>query len=469
MYGSMKTGTRKEHSVRVPLPQSRHCTGIHSPAASTAPRTRAASATAGPAARHTTSVHISPASAAATWTRAFSAEVAPLATVSSSGCDPEQPLPADDDAAAAVCVNCAQGRWYDGPWPARCLLITTAALYGTDYITLKLVQQDLEPAAITPLRFALATLIFSPYLRSVPFKTLRNGLELGLWFGLGFCAQILALESTSASKTAFIYSLCVVWVPILDSLYALISRIRLRNVSAGKGLPITCAINEETDGEAETSDSPSGLIVWTSALVALVGVACLVLNGWEKPTTGDLWALVQPLGFGTGFWRMEAMAKQSSGGPEASAQLTAAMVLGVTLISGTWAATAKLDFRDIGYTLTHSWLTVAVLAWAGVVTSAVTNVLEAMALVHVSASECMIILSSEPLWTTLFAMVALSERLSANTALGAALITIACLWSALGDMALSSCSKSRPSSPSRAAAGERPAVIVPLLSLHKDV
>lgn len=154
----------------------------------------------------------------------------------------------------------------------------------------------------------------------------------------------------------------------------------------------------------------------------------------QTPCLSEL--LLQPLGFGTGFWRMEAMAKQSSGAPEASAQLTAAMVLGVTLVSSTWAATAQLDLNDIGYTLTHSWRTVAVLAWAGVVTSAATNVLEAMALAHVSASECMVILSSEPLWTTLFAMVALEERFSTGTALGATLITAACLWSALGTTVL---------------------------------
>jgi hypothetical protein len=62
-----------------------------------------------------------------------------------------------------------------------------------DYITLKLVQQELAPAAVTPLRFAIASAVFAPALVAsggVSRYVLMSGLELGLWFGIGFCAQV---------------------------------------------------------------------------------------------------------------------------------------------------------------------------------------------------------------------------------------------------------------------------------------
>jgi drug/metabolite transporter (DMT)-like permease len=100
---------------------------------------------------------------------------------------------------------------------------------------------------------------------------------VGFWNALGYCAQSIALTSTSASKSAFICSLAVIFVPILDSLFS------SKTVADG------------------SSDSSSGSGKWTAALLATAGVACLELGGIEPPVIGDLWALAQPICFGECF------------------------------------------------------------------------------------------------------------------------------------------------------------------------
>jgi len=41
------------------------------------------------------------------------------------------------------------------------------------------------------------------------------------------------------------------------------------------------------------------------AVLATLGVGCLELGGSSMPGVGDLWACVQPVMFGLGFWRAE--------------------------------------------------------------------------------------------------------------------------------------------------------------------
>jgi drug/metabolite transporter (DMT)-like permease len=94
----------------------------------------------------------------------------------------------------------------------------------------------------------------------------------------GYCAQSVALTTTSASKSAFICSLAVIFVPILDSLFS------SKTAAAA-------------DGSSDSS-SNSGSGKWTAALLATAGVACLELGGIEAPVIGDLWALAQPICFG---------------------------------------------------------------------------------------------------------------------------------------------------------------------------
>ena len=182
---------------------------------------------------------------------------------------------------------------------ARWLLLGAAALYGTNFSLVKLLgDTGLSVGLASTLRFGMAALVTLPWLLQVDdhnqdrkwetlfdpnskeMKAALGGLEVGMWNSIGYVAQAVGLATTSASKSAFLCSLAVVMVPLLDYL-------------AGKKL-----LSRQVMG----------------AVLAVVGVGFLELEGLggggdlahSLLSPGDIASLVQPIAFGLGFWRMEA-------------------------------------------------------------------------------------------------------------------------------------------------------------------
>jgi drug/metabolite transporter (DMT)-like permease len=339
-------------------------------------------------------------------------------------------------------------------WRARWLLIGAAALYGTNFSVVKLLGDEMPVGISTSLRFGLAALATLPWLVDgfLPNMNLKTndsapsqaqldrrimaimcGLEIGLWNSIGYVAQAVGLETTLASESAFLCSMAVVVVPLLDW-------------AAGKKLlPRQCV----------------------GALMALVGVAFLELGDMDALlsstssggsgfaiSTGDALSMVQPFMFGLGFWRMEqAMNKY----PEEARRMTAAQLMAIFISSagyGLWTLGVFEPFfngSDIGPALAgfessvasistsfpwKEWFTdpsiLFSLFWTGCITTAMTIYMETLALESLSAAETTLIFSTEPLWGTAFAVAVMGEQMGMNAAVGAAMILTACLYSNLG-------------------------------------
>lgn len=111
---------------------------------------------------------------------------------------------------------------------ARWLLAASAVLFGSMFVPAQRALEDLTPAGATSLRFLVATLAVVPFcrhdgaeLRSRRSIYLTAGLVAGGANTIGFLLQSLALQRTSASSTAFLSSLFVIFVPLFG---AVISR-----------------------------------------------------------------------------------------------------------------------------------------------------------------------------------------------------------------------------------------------------
>jgi drug/metabolite transporter (DMT)-like permease len=323
----------------------------------------------------------------------------------------------------------------DATWRARGLLLAAAALYGTNFSLVKLLGDVMPVGISTPLRFGMAALATLPWLvgrddsivggnGSIEKANARRaamlGFEVGLWNSVGYVAQAVGLETTLASKSAFICSMAVVVVPLLDSL-------------TGKRL------------------LPRQ---WVGAAMALVGVAFLELGGDDGITAaissfseGDALSFVQPVMFGIGFWRMEKAMHQY---PDQAPRMTAAQLLAVFIASMAyclwWAAgvDGSIGGDDSVQTITSTilsypwqqWLTdpsiLFALFWTGCISTALTIYMENMALETLSAAETTLIFSTEPLWGTAFAAAVMGEQLGMNAGFGAFFILSACLYSNLG-------------------------------------
>ena len=112
----------------------------------------------------------------------------------------------------------------------RLLLAASAVLFGSMFVPAQRALEDLTPAGATSLRFLVATLAVVPFcrrdgaeLRSRRSIYLTAGLVAGGANTVGFLLQSLALQRTSASSTAFLASLFVIFVPLFT---AVVSRRR---------------------------------------------------------------------------------------------------------------------------------------------------------------------------------------------------------------------------------------------------
>jgi drug/metabolite transporter (DMT)-like permease len=292
-------------------------------------------------------------------------------------------------------------------WNARFLLLGAAALYGTNFSFVKLLGEGMPVGAMGTMRFGLAALVTLPWLFAKPREssdmttTLAAslaGFEVGLWNSVGYVSQAIGLETTSASKSAFLCSLAVVIVPLIDR-------------CVGKQLTRKQIVG---------------------AVMAVVGVAFMELGGGpiEALSSGDIASLIQPLAFGAGFWKMEQAMRAN---PEEASRSTAAQLFTLFCTSAAYMV-AGGDVPDM--TQATTWLSdpmiLAAIVWTGVITTALTVYMETLALKTLSAADTTLIFSTEPLWAAAFASVVMGEQFGGPAMAGGAFILAGCLVSNLG-------------------------------------
>lgn len=103
---------------------------------------------------------------------------------------------------------------------AETALLLTTLIWGSTFVAMKIGLRDISPILMTGARFTVATLfivlVVGRKIFPVPDGAVVRGTLLGGVLFLGFIAQNVGLVYTTASKSAFITSLMVVIVPILQ-------------------------------------------------------------------------------------------------------------------------------------------------------------------------------------------------------------------------------------------------------------
>lgn len=310
---------------------------------------------------------------------------------------------------------------------ARGALALVAATYGSNYACVKLLDEWVgEPSVAAALRFAVALAAMLPVLgtlglrerRFVSWPFARDGLVVGSWFALGYCAQATALETSPAGLQAFLLALSVLVCPVLEAL---------------------------VDGKTQPQR------VWFAAVLAACGVAALELDGLMSgggaPSQGDLIGLLQPLFFGAGFFECSRAMERHSAGPKdlaTPAALTAWQLVAVLALSCVWLSTAAGDGSGGGGGVGHLVDIVRAMAadpaghaailgtvvWTGIGTTAGCSLVESAALGELSSSEATVVFATEPLWGAAIAYVLLGETMGPTCQLGGLLMVVACLVSA---------------------------------------
>eukprot|EP00978_Attheya_sp_CCMP212_P047160 scaffold421244_cov58-Attheya_sp.AAC.5 len=284
----------------------------------------------------------------------------------------------------------------------RLLVLAAAALYGTNFATVKVLDEHMPVQWSAAYRFSIAAaacLALTPsevWQKKDSLNALLGGAQVGFWYALGYLCQSYGLQTVDADTSAFFNAASVLVVPALDV--------------AIKGSKFT----------------------WNQAaslLFAVGGVGLLELGPSASFNfgIGDYLCLGQAFLFGVGYWVLGSVSVKHR---DAAEVVTVGQLLSI--------AFGFLLFAGVGdwptATEAISWATdpliVGGILWTGLVSTAMALYLETIALQAVSAAELTIIMASTSIWGSAFAFLTMGELPPPAGIGGGILILIGCLLSA---------------------------------------
>jgi drug/metabolite transporter (DMT)-like permease len=275
------------------------------------------------------------------------------------------------------------------PYYWRLVMLGLCMLWATNFAVVKTILQEpgINPAIYAAARFTLAAVAMLPKIISALSNRdlVMRALLIGSCVFIAYFGQSMGMLTSTASKCAFISSMNVVWVALVSGILA----------------------------------NKFNLQIWFSVLLSVMGAGFIELQGKSPPVIGDLWLLLQPIGFGTGFMLLERLMKVY---PEAAGAVSGFKLLAVSMASISWVVlTGHATSADL-MPLIQSPVALVGCLYTGLITTAGGVFIQAHAFKRVTATDASIILSSEPLWAALFASFLLSEDLSMSDLLGGILI-----------------------------------------------
>jgi drug/metabolite transporter (DMT)-like permease len=275
--------------------------------------------------------------------------------------------------------------WKSSPTIALVALVGVTAVWGYTFLAVQDAIARMPVMDFLAWRFVVASVVMiilrPTSLRNVTRLELLRGLGLGTVLGLGYIAQTYGLRYTSAANSGFITGMFVVLTPVM-------SWILLRRKT-----------NRST---------------WMVVALATVGLALLSLNGWSVGI-GDLLTLGCAVFFaihivGLGEWSSQYK-------PYAFSLLQIAAVAVISLIAATPEGIAMPPDPGV-------WEVIGITA---VLATAVAFLIQTWAQSLVSATRAAVVMTMEPVFAGLFAVVIGGNRLTPRTIGGAACILAAML------------------------------------------
>lgn len=261
-------------------------------------------------------------------------------------------------------------------------LVLCTLIWGATFPATKVALEQVSPLTFLFLRFALGTaLVFSCFLAARDLlrasgPVLRMSLAATVFLLLGYVAQTVGLQYTTASNSAFITALYVVLVPLF------LRRFDRRT--------------------------------WVSAGLALVGLWYLV-DPAVAINQGDLWTLACAAGFAAHIACLESFSRRAD-----PPSLLAWQMLFVTLVLGVAMTTESPEPSRLGLTM---GLGTALVICGVLATGALA--LQIWAQRVVPAQRVALIFILEPVCAAWMAWYVLGEHLGARGWLGSALILAA--------------------------------------------
>lgn len=273
-----------------------------------------------------------------------------------------------------------------------CALVIVVLVWGTTFPAMKDLTATFSPVWIILVRFALATLILSPFLWRARRTDLLSGVILGLVLFFCYQFQVEGLALTSSNRNAFITGLNVLVVPLLGVL--------------GGRLPERRIL--------------------LALVLALAGLAALC---WDDGAwgSGDTLALLGAVCFGIYVKVMEIRTRLAL----RLMSVTAAQIATVAVCAALWLLAREVPlglgaagdganyWQSIGSQLAQYWPN---FAYLGVVCTAAIISMQAWGQARTGANEAAVIYAFEPGAAAFFGFFWLGEAITGRSWLGTALL-----------------------------------------------
>ncbi|MBU6496078.1 MAG: DMT family transporter [Acidobacteria bacterium] len=270
-------------------------------------------------------------------------------------------------------------------------LVGVAIVWGSSYLTVQDLDRAMPVLTVLALRFTLAG-------AGLGVLALRRGRvsarewRLGALYGVGQTV-ILYLEAwgvtkTSAAHAGLLISLAIIWTPLYE------------NAALRRWLPRR---------------------FYVASLLALLGVALLVgANGWSHVYVGDLVFLLAALARTVYFGSLGHVLSRARLDPIRFN----AVGCGVSAVLY-WLVGGGSVLRHVGHLSVSSWTGLIYLA--GVSTIAA-FLIQTWAIQRTSAARASLVMGTEPVWSTLVAVVIGGETLHLLGVLGALVVVSSTWW-----------------------------------------
>jgi len=271
-------------------------------------------------------------------------------------------------------------------------LLFATTVWGGGFVASDIALRDLTPFQILCMRFGIATILMglmsAKSLKGITKKEWKSGIILGIALFISFAFQVIGLKYTTASKNAFLTGTYVVMVPF-------IAYVILRKKVGFKGI--------------------------LGAVMALVGVGILSLNGDFSMGMGDALTLICAVGFAFQIFLTGVFVQECRAGVLNFLQMLTTFVLSVIcmVISG-----------EYHFVLTGSG--VASIIYLGVISTTLWFFLQTTCQQYVDESRAAIILSMESVFGTLLSIMILHEQITLKMILGCVIIFAAVIIANIG-------------------------------------
>lgn len=276
---------------------------------------------------------------------------------------------------------------------AELVLLATTMIWGGTFVVNKIALVDTSPLLFITIRFFIASLFFVVFFRKsifpLPAGALLHGGLLGVFLFLGFSTQTLGLVHTTASKSAFITGMMVVFVPIVQVL---------------------------VEHRAPKFGNIAGIIVVVAGLWLLTAPQGASFN------TGDALSLVCAVFFAIYIVHLDIVSQKMS-----ALQLTFLQTASMLVLAGL----ATILFEQVRVTVTGDLL--FSLGYLTIFATIVTLFVQTRFQKDTTPTRAVVIFSIEPVIASAVAAVVLGETLGTEGLIGGGLILAGVLLSELSD------------------------------------